>query len=252
LTLAERLRWVLADPANPDSAAGRARRRRWHYFSEVFPNVGRLRVIDLGGTVDSWRQSSCRPAHLTILNIDANNATTNLDGVTPVTIVRGDACEVPEHIRAQRFDLVYSNSVIEHVGNHERRCVFARSVHSLAPHYWVQTPYRYFPVEPHFIFPAAQFLPVAGRAWIARHWPVGHRRTTDVQASVTAAKEIELLGVAQLLSYFPDADVLFERFVGLIKSLVAVRCPARLEVPERNRARSFRGSLPCDRSEPLR
>jgi hypothetical protein len=222
LMLSERLRSVIADPANPASAAGRARKRRWQRFAEAFPEACNLRVIDLGGTVESWRQCPYRPAHLTILNIDADDDTTELDG-TPVVVRRGDACNVPEWIRSQRFDLAYSNSVIEHLGGHQRRRLFALTVRSLAPRYWVQTPYRYFPIEPHFLFPGAQFLPPAGRAWIARHWRIAHVHDTDVNASMEAATGIELLALTQFQAYFPDAGIFVERFAGLVKSLVAIR-----------------------------
>ena len=38
----------------------------------------------------------------------------------------------------------------------------------LAQLHWVQTPYRYFPVEPHFLFPGFQFLPLTVRAVLMR------------------------------------------------------------------------------------
>lgn len=63
------------------------------------------------------------------------------------------------------FDLVYSNSVIEHVGGHARSCDFAGMVKTLARRHWgVQTPYRYFSIEPHWLFPGLQFLPQSARA----------------------------------------------------------------------------------------
>ncbi len=39
---------------------------------------------------------------------------------------------------------------------------------------WVQTPYRYFPIEPHWIFPGFQFLPLSARTEISRRWPLGN------------------------------------------------------------------------------
>lgn len=53
------------------------------------------------------------------------------------------------------------NSPLEHVGGgHERRLRFAESVHALADRHRVQTPYRYFPIKPHWLAPGMQFLPV--------------------------------------------------------------------------------------------
>ena len=55
------------------------------------------------------------------------------------------------------YDVVFSNSLLEHVGGHAQRAALAREVRSLAPRHWVQTPYRYFPLEPHWLFPGMQF-----------------------------------------------------------------------------------------------
>ena len=76
----------------------------------------------------------------------------------------GDACDPVGAVGGRSFDLVYSNSVIEHVGGHQRRELFAQAVRDLAPSHWVQTPYRYFPLEPFWLFSAFQFLPLPSRA----------------------------------------------------------------------------------------
>ena len=103
---------------------------------------------------------------MVILNNDVreNPAETHPAGEGWLHNVLGDACDLPSALRGQRFDLVFSNSVIEHVGGHSRRAAFADSVHALSDHHWVQTPYRYFPLEPHFLFPGFQFLPLRAKA----------------------------------------------------------------------------------------
>jgi hypothetical protein len=42
---------------------------------------------------------------------------------------------LPAHIARRQYDLVFANSVIEHVGGHERRERFADSVHQLSDSY---------------------------------------------------------------------------------------------------------------------
>ena len=98
--------------------------------------------------------------------VDAN-------GNGSVKAVVGDACSLPAELRGERFDLVYSNSVLEHVGGHDRRLAFAASVHELGDAHWIQTPYRYFPVEPHWLCPGLQLLPVRARAEVTLRWPLG-------------------------------------------------------------------------------
>ena len=49
--------------------------------------------------------------------------------------------------------------MLEHVGAHSQRQQLADNVHDLADRYWVQTPYRYFPIEPHWVFQASNGFP---------------------------------------------------------------------------------------------
>jgi hypothetical protein len=87
----------------------------------------------------------------------------------------------------------------------------------------VQTPYRYFPVEPHFLFPGFQFLPLKARAALVQRWPLVHTRPGDHDAAVSAALHVELLGRTELEALFPDSEIVSEKLAGLTKSLVAVR-----------------------------
>ena len=138
-------------------------------------------------------------------------------------VVKGDACDPPDVLAVSQFDLVYSNSVIEHVGGHDRRKRFAASARSLAPHHWVQTPYRYFPVEPHFVFPAYQHLPLRTRTLIGRHWGPTRRgvHELDRDAAIDFVQSIELLSITEMKAYFPESELIRERFGGLTKSIIA-------------------------------
>jgi hypothetical protein len=134
-----------------------------------------------------------------------------------------DACELPAAILDTKYDLVFSNAVIEHVGGHLRRQMFADSVHRLAERHWVQTPYRYFPVEPHFLFPGFQYLPIAVRTSLLRRWPLVHTPTSDREAARTIVMEVELLSITEMRHYFPSSQIRFERLGGLVKSVIAVQ-----------------------------
>lgn len=217
MNAARRLRAGLVDA--PGSLGARSRLRRWERFADVFGDIGALRVIDLGGTVQTWLRAPVRPRHVTVLNLG------DLDPDPPdwITQVRGDACVPPEAVGAARFDLVFSNSLLEHVGGHARRVQLGQVITKLAERHWVQTPYRYFPVEPHYLFPALQFLPIPVRARLLRHWPLTHSPVTDATSALEAVFDVELLSVTELAYYLPGSDILRERVAGITKSLVAVR-----------------------------
>jgi hypothetical protein len=126
-------------------------------------------------------------------------------------------------VGSQRFDVVLSNSLIEHLGGHRQRARFAAVVRKMAPRYVVQTPYRYFPIEPHWVFPGMQFLPIAARNWLAPRWPLGHTHGWPGEDAREEVMSIELLSVAQMREYFPDARIVWERFMGVPKSMTACR-----------------------------
>jgi hypothetical protein len=200
------------------SLAGRARARRWRYFDERFPTISEMRVVDLGGTPESWRLAPVKPLAVTIVNL---LPLTSDD--TAVKVIQADACDLPAALRRERFDLVFSNSLIEHVGGHPQRQRLAETIHALADRHWVQTPYRYFPVEPHWLFPGMQWLPYEARVRVSLRWHRGHIRTSTREDAQDMVDEIDLLSVSQMRRYFPTSVIWYERFAGLIKSLVAIR-----------------------------
>lgn len=200
------------------SLAERVRLRRWAQLTGEFPDLENMRVLDLGGTTIFWERSRVQPKSVTVINLEAPG-----EGLPWVRPIKGDACDAPELVEGEEFDLVFSNSLIEHLGGHTKRLRFAEIVRSLAPRYAVQTPYRYFPIEPHWVFPGMQFLPLKLRLWLAPRWPLGH---THGWAEADAHDEVmftELLSRTEMRSYFPDARIVWERLAGLPKSMTAFR-----------------------------
>jgi hypothetical protein len=179
-----------------------------------FPDLDRLHVVDLGGFSAFWMQVDPHPRRVTVVNLDEDHP-----AAPWIESVQADACT----FHAPDVDLVVSNSLIEHVGGHARRAELAETVRRLAPRYWVQTPYRYFPIEPHWLFPGFQFLPLWAQTEIGLRWRRGHIRPTTREESRREAMWVELLSVSEMQSLFPDGQIWHERFSGLTKSIVAVR-----------------------------
>ena len=206
--------FVLGD----DSLGQKMRVRRWTRLRQEFPDLENMRVLDLGGTTIFWRRSPVRPRSVTVINLEAPG-----EGLPWVTPIKGDACYAPDLVGGETFDLVLSNSLIEHLGGHLQRVRFAEVARSMAPHYIVQTPYRYFPIEPHWLFPGHQFLPLNARVWLAPRWPLGHTHGWPADDARDEVMSTELLSLTDMQAYFPDGRVLWERFMGLPKSLTVVR-----------------------------
>jgi hypothetical protein len=215
--LSPRLRDHLVD--SKGSVGDGFRRRRWDSFSDMFPELPDMRVLDLGGTVDFWLRTTTRPKTVDILNFKPRIE----DTPEWIRVIEGDACDPPTPPLKPKYDLVFSNSVIEHVGGHHRRRQFAASVARLADMHWVQTPYRYFPIEPHYLGPGFQFLPVGLRARILTRWPLVHTPPSSFESALRVVFATELIGRAELRYLFPASKIVSERVAGVTKSLTAVK-----------------------------
>ena len=201
------------------SLGQRRRARRWDWVRDTFPDISSMSVIDLGGTAEAWLRAPIRPALVHVVNLEPSRETQ----ASWIRADQADACDLPTHISDSKYNLVYSNSVIEHVGGHSNRMRFAEAVHKLAERYWVQTPYRYFPIEPHWLFPGFQFLPLNVRAELSRRWPLVHTPSQSWEEGLRAAMSVELLSRTGMTFYFPDSTLRTERMAGMIKSLIAIK-----------------------------
>jgi hypothetical protein len=131
------------------------------------------------------------------------------------TFVNGDACKVD--LPSDSFDLAFSNSVIEHVGDKERRVAFAGEVQRLARKYWVQTPAKYFPIEAHTGMPFWWYYPEVFRARLKQRWRLNLPAWTEMIEGTTVVEKQELRRI------LPGSTILTERAFGIAKSFIAYR-----------------------------
>ena len=118
---------------------------------------------------------------------------------------------------------MYSNSVIQHVRRPSPAAAVRRHGARQGARALVQAPYCYFPVEPHWLCPGFQFLPLAARAFLARRWPLRPATPKSPEAALRDALDVELLSRSEMRLYFPGSRIIAERAFGLPKSLIAVR-----------------------------
>ena len=208
-----------ADNGDPTSLASRMRSKRNQRFRNAIEGIPRpLNILDVGGAQAVWESIGFvdQPdISITLLNIEPEETS-----YKNVVSILGDARDMHE-FRNGQFDVVYSNSVIEHVGGIEDMRKMAREIQRVGKWYFIQTPNLYFPIEPHFVFPLFQFLPISWRVYLVRHFNLGWiRREPDRERAEREVRSINLLSKTQLRSLFPDANVAAERFFGFTKSFM--------------------------------
>lgn len=199
----------------------RLRARRMTQFETLFGLNENTTVLDVGGALGIWASVTARP-NVTILNLrSANSSPGCLD-------VIGDGTMLP--FADQSFDVVFSNSVIEHVGRIEKQQSFAKEVMRVGRRFYVQTPNRWFPVEPHLLTPLIHFIPVRVRRHLLRNFTVWGLMTRPSREYVRQFVEsTRLISARELSAFFPTAELHRERFVGLTKSLIMVQTKTTAE-----------------------
>src|SRR5262245_48309726 len=197
------------------------RRRRMRKLVTILAIKPTTRVLDLGGAPAIWEHVSV-PLEITLLNLPGAVSAGEFEilqdpGLKHHTfhVIEGDACNV--HQFADRsFDLVFSNSVIEHVGPPAKQAEFAREVLRLGRSYWVQTPSMWFPIEAHSGLPLYWLYPGWLRAAVMRGW---RKRFPEWWADYIRTTRV--LSRRRMIELFPTGQMRTEFFLGFPKSYVS-------------------------------
>lgn len=212
----------LADNKKAGSLADRLRRKRFALFLEMISGMPRpLKIIDVGGTELFWeRMGFAGQDNVGITLLNPIPATANRKGFHCVI---GDGRDMKQ-FRDNEFDMVFSNSVIEHVASFEDQKRMAAEAMRIAPRLFLQTPNRYFPLEPHFLFPFFQFLPLSIQVRLLMNFNLGwYQKTPEINKAANICRSIRLFSKTELKLLFPGAQIIKEKFYGITKSFIVLR-----------------------------
>lgn len=189
-------------------------------LQSVYEQKGSCSIVDVGGREEYWA-----PAKEALETFNCNVTIVNLERTTAVSgnrfkFAAGDALDLHE-IADRAFDVAHSNSLIEHVGRWDNMVQCANEIQRVSNNYYVQTPYFWFPLEPHFRTPFFHWLPEQARARLSMMMRLGYMdKTENFGDAMEAVQSCCLLDAGQMRFLFPDAELQFERVLGLPKSLV--------------------------------
>jgi ubiquinone/menaquinone biosynthesis C-methylase UbiE len=169
------------------------------------------RLLDVGGGLGidgEFSRLYRRFKEVVVVNLDA--ACMEMVSDSSIKRMVADGRDLP--FETNSFDWVFSNAVIEHVGGWKDQVLFAKEVRRVAARgYFVATPNKFFPVEPHTLLPFYQFLPVPLQIKVAPYCP-GYLRKYE---------EIRLLSAGEMKELFPEATVKSMGFPVLGNNLAA-------------------------------
>jgi hypothetical protein len=211
------------DPNNQNYFNQRFRQRRFQFFLNQLEKLHInkcITILDVGGVEAYWINMGIldnkHQFKITLLNLEEVSVSNNI-----FSSVAGDATDLRQ-FQNNCFDIVYSNSVIEHLFNWESQVKMAEEVKRVGKNYFIQTPNYWFPVEPHWLFPFFQFLPSSIQLWLTSNFDLGHyKKAKDSETAKKRLAEVKLLTANKMKKLFPGGCIYKERLFGLVKSITA-------------------------------
>jgi methyltransferase family protein len=192
-----------------DTPVARGRRNRMMAMLKLVRPPPDAKIIDLGGTEYVWKLFD---HHFQVTTVNLPGAVKKQPSDSRFTHIEADATNLRTIFANRSFDLAFSNSVIEHVGNAAKQQAFADEARRLAGGYWVQTPSDQFPIEAHTGYPYYWRLPGPTRAKLMKRWKQRLPEWAEMISGTT------VLPRRRMIDLFPDGRIFVERQFGLEKS----------------------------------
>lgn len=187
------------------------RRRRFDFFwNSLGRSAGKEWWLDLGGGPGSYLLTQLETLEhaaprVILLDTGENELRDARARFPNVLCVQADGEKLP--FCSNAFDLVFCNSVIEHVAHPQ---ALAAEIHRTGRRFFVQTPNEQFPLESHSHVPLPFFRRMPR--------PIQYQMCRWAGASWEYLMSVRYLTEAELHAFFPHARILHERAFGLTKS----------------------------------
>ncbi len=217
------------------SFSKRVREKRALFFRNIFSLNENTKILDLGSGNGTNINSVLKGTRVQSKNVyiadivpEAVAKGSKDFGFTPVIIDESEVLPFSDGF----FDIVYWSSVIEHVtvpkeevwglysghkfkkASHKRQKEFSKEIKRLGKQYFVQTPYKHFPIESHSWLPLFEWLPrqilIPTLCFTNRFWVKG------------TSPDWCLLDKKGMSELFSEAQIIDEKVFGITKSIMAV------------------------------
>ena len=201
---------------NKDSLGNQFREKRFLFFLKKINKMQKpVTILDIGGKINFWENRDLAGNNeykITIVNIEKETSI-----YSNIHCEIGDATNLNK-FNTKSFNIVHSNSVIEHLYNFNNQSKMASEIIRVGQKHIVQTPNKYFFIEPHYLLPFFQFFPDKLKYLILTKTKLSRLKTWDKNFAKQYIKEIRLLNLKEIKLLFPTSKIYFEKFLGMNKS----------------------------------
>lgn len=202
-----------------------SRKRKLELFYKVLKPTAQTKVLDVGAEISPNHERGIQlidtypwKEKLTAINTSAERIKLIKEYYPEVEAVVGDACELPWPDK--HFDVIYSNAVIEHLGNYERQKKMATEIMRVGKSWLVATPSRWYPFEFHLRLPFVTWLPMHGYLWFGRLVSYNHVKKKYMFG--IRHDTLRLMTAKELKQCFPGSQIIKRRVTFMAETLIVV------------------------------
>lgn len=200
----------------------RSRRIKMELLQRYLPLQGTERVLDIGSQVDTQSRQLLErfpdQSRITAVNLFPEHLESIRAAYPGIHTVQADARSLP--FPDKSFDLVYSNAVIEHVGDLADQQRMAEEVRRVGKRWFLTTPNRWYPFEFHARLPLVSWLPARLMHKTTRLWSYNHVHGRYQPGNDLS--DVQLLTARQLRALFPDSLIVKPRVTFWPETLVVI------------------------------
>ena len=225
----KKINTIFSESTNADSMGNEFRKKRMIFFKNIINQLPKpLYILDVGGYEIFWENigfQNNEEVKIVLLNLTKEETKSR-----NISSVIGDATDLSVY-KKNSFDIVFSNSVIEHLYTQENQKKMADEVMRVGKYHFIQTPNKHFFIEPHYILPYFQFVPKTFKYFILTKTKLSRMRYWDKDIAKQYIQEIRLLSLNEMKKLFPKSQIWKEFFLGMNKSYIAHNI--KIKLPEK-------------------
>ena len=202
-----------------------SRRRKLESFYKVMRPTAKTKVLDVGAEINPdgdrglqlidsypWKKN------LTAVNLSSEHVSRIKEHYPEVDARVEDALNLPWPDKY--FDIIYSNAVIEHVGNYEKQKQMAADTMRVGKRWFVTTPNRWYPFEFHLRLPLVTWLPGHSYLWLGRLLSYNHVKRKYMFG--IRHDTLRLMTAKELKHCFPKSRIIKQRVTFMAETLIVV------------------------------
>ncbi len=195
-------------------------------INKLYNKYGKVSILDVGGTRIYWNligDKFLTEKNVTVTLVNLPGTFTDPKNDNLFTYIETDACDLSQ-FDDKSFNIAHSNSVIEHVGSWKRMQQFAKEIRRVGENYFVQAPYFWFPIEPHYMMPFIHWFSEQIRVSLVMKYSIGHiPKAESLDEAINEVTHINLPDKKMFHQFFQDAEIKGEKVFGFTKSLIAIK-----------------------------